>query len=506
MSGLNFDDSRQLRADQSHTMFLAGIVHHMIDLLISFAGRISRRSWWLGVTVVSVLSIVAGLLIDGYGATIGPIVAYAAICLITFRRLKDRGHPQIVGYLWALMATALFGVLWLGAFHDPLSQPLWLWAFAAISIPFGLWVFIDCAFLEGTPGPNRYGVPRVGPKQRDERYETVDREPSELGRSTGAYIRDGLVGAVALAIAFVVAGPSPLLARWASQVIELTDRLTDQAEKSPIVSTSGLIENPEAWGSFISGNLAARQGRYRSAIRHYNRAARSFGMQNPASAQVLAQRGHAYRSLGRQHRALLDYSAAIALDPTDARRYYLRSEARAGIELYEDALSDCDRAVELAPNVAVYHVARANPLSKLGRVEEAIASYERAIALTKRSLHERVRPLANSTLFRPNVKEALLASIAKPMDLAIARAQVGRAVLLRDNLRSHEALAAFDEAIRTMPDYAPAFRHRGWLHETEGRFAEALSDYRKAAALQSLNPWLSRAIERAQSRMDRSAQ
>jgi len=506
MSGLNFHNSCQPRTDQTQTGFLAGIVHQMLDLLFSFAGRINRRNWWLGVTVIAVLSIIAGLLIDGYSATIGPIAAYAAICLITFRRLNDRGHPEFVVYLWAFMATALFGVLWLDAFHDPLSQPLWLWAFAAISIPFCLWVFIDCAFLEGTAGPNRYGAPPVDPKQRDERFETVDRQPSELRRSTGAYIRDGLVGAVALAIAFVVAGPSPLLARWTSQIIELADRFNDQAEKSPIMSTSGLIENPEAWTSFVSGNIAARQGRYRSAIRHYNRAARSFGMQNPASGQVLEQRGHAYRTLGRQHRALLDYSAAIALDPTDAKRYFLRGQARAGIELYKEALSDCDRAVELAPSVAAYHVARANPLSKLGRVEEAIADYERAIALTKRARHERVRPFGNSTLFRPNVKEALLASIAKPNDLAIAKAQVGRAVLLRDNLRSHEALAAFDEAIRTMPDYAPAFRHRGWLHETEGRFAAALSDYRKAAALQSLNPWLSRAIERARSRMDRSAQ
>ncbi len=434
------------------------------------------------------------------------MIAYAAICLITFRRLKDRGHPEFVGYLWMLMAVILFAVLWLGAFHDPLSQPLWLWALIAISIPFGLWVFIDCAFLEGTPGPNRYGAQPLHPKLRDERFETADREHSGLRRSTGAIIRDCFVGAIALAIAFVVAGPSPLLARWASQIVELSDWFTDHAETNPLVSTSGLIEDPAAWGSFFSGYLAARQSRNRSAIRHYNQAARSFGTQNPASGQVFVQRGHAYRALGRQHRGLLDYSAAIALDPTNAKRYFLRSEARAEIELYAEALRDCDRAIQLAPNVAAYHLARTKPLSKLGRVEEALASYETAIALTNRSHQKRTRPLADSTLFRPNVKKTLLDSMAKPRDLVIARAQVGRAILLRDNLRSREALAAFDEAIRTLPDYAPAFRHRGWLHEIEGRIAEALSDYRKAAALQSLNPWLKRAIERAKSRMDRLPQ
>lgn len=505
MSGLKFGGAYPSRAHQSPTGFLAEIVHQTLELLFSFTGRIGRKSWWLGVVVVAALSIIAGLLVDGYDATFGPIMAYAVICLVTFRRLKDRGHPEFVGYLWAFMMAALFAVLWLDAFHDPLSQPLWLWALAALSIPFGLWVFIDCAFLEGTPGPNRYGSQPVDPKPRDERFETADRSAAWLRRSPGALVRDIVVGAVALLIAFIVAGPSPLLARWTSQIVEIADWLRKQTDDNPTFSTTGLIEDPAAWGAFVSGNLAMGQGRHRSAIRHYNQAVRSYGIQNQACGQVLVQRGHAYRALGRQHRALLDYSAAIVLDPADAKRYFQRGRARAGIELYEDALSDFERAVRLAPKVPIYHLARANPLSKLGRVEEAIASYETAIALTDVSFQERARPVADSNLFRPVVKEKLLATIAKPRDLAIAKAQVERGILLRDNLRSDEALSAFDQAIRAKPDHAPAFRHRGWLHEIEGRFTEALADYRQAASLKTLNPWLSRAIKRTRSRIHRGA-
>lgn len=480
-------------------------MHQTLELLFSLTGRIGRKSWWLGVCVIAALWIIASLFVDGYEVTFGPIMAYAALSLITFRRLKDRGHPELVGYLWAFLAIALFAVLWLDAFHDPLSQPLWLWALAAISIPFGLWVLIDCAFLEGTPGPNRYGSQPENRKPRDERFETADRSAAWLRRSSGALVRDIVVGAVALLIAIIVAGPSPLLARWTSQIVETADWLREQADNNPTFSTTGLIEDPAAWGAFVSGNLAKGHGRHRSAIRHYNQAVRSYGIQNTACGQVLVQRGHAYRALGRQHRALLDYSAAIVLDPTDANRYLQRGRARAGIELYEDALSDFERAVQLAPKVPIYHLARANPLSKLGRVEEAIASYETAIALTDDSFQQRAQPVADSTLFRPVVKEKLLKTIAKPRNLAIAKAQVERGILLRDNLRSDEALSAFDQAIRAKPSHAPAFRHRGWLYETEGRFAEALADYRQAASLKTLNPWLSRAIKRTRSRIHRGA-
>lgn len=506
MSGLSFGDAIQTSTHQSPTVFLAEIVHQTLELLFSFTGRIGRKSWWLGVVVITAVSIIAGLLVDGYDKTFGPIMAYAAMGLITFRRLKDRGHPEFVGYLWAFLATTLFAVLWLDAFHDPLSQPLWLWGLAAILIPFSLWVLIDCAFLEGTPGPNRYGSQPVSPKPRDERFETADRSTVWLRRSPGALVRDIIVGAVALLIAFVAAGPSPLLARWTSQIIETADWIRLQADDNPTFSTTGLVEDPAAWGSFVSGNLAMGRGRHRSAIRHYNQAVRSYGKQNPACGQVFVQRGHAYRALGRQHRALLDYSAAIVLDPTDAKRYFQRGKARAGIELYEDALSDYDRAVQLAPKVPIYHLARANPLSKLGRVEDAIASYETAIALTDNAFQQRARPVADSTLFRPVVKEKLLITMAKPRNLAIAKAQVERGILLRDNLRSDEALSAFDQAIRAKPDHAPAFRHRGWLYEIEGQFAEALADYRQAASLKTLNPWLSRAIKRTRSRIHRRAQ
>ena len=106
-------------------------------LFTSFEGRIGRQSFWLGVLVMFVISIVAGVLDmifgtlgdSGMGA-IGIIVSlaliYPAIALYA-KRWHDRGKS---GWWTLILLIPLIGVIWF---------------------------LVECGFLRGTEGSNQYG-------------------------------------------------------------------------------------------------------------------------------------------------------------------------------------------------------------------------------------------------------------------------------------------------------------------------------------------------------------
>jgi len=110
----------------------------MQSLLFSFNGRIRRQQFWLatlGVAIVYiVLATILSMLIRSGGAMgmIGGIL----------------GLVVLVAYLWALFAIQV------KRWHD--RDKSWVWIFVGI-ITFGLWTLIECGFLDGTPGPNKFG-------------------------------------------------------------------------------------------------------------------------------------------------------------------------------------------------------------------------------------------------------------------------------------------------------------------------------------------------------------
>ncbi|MFN4143146.1 DUF805 domain-containing protein [Aestuariivirga sp.] len=106
-------------------------------LFTSLEGRIGRQSYWMGVLVMVVISIIAGVLDvmlgtaseEGYGA----ISIIAALVMI---------YPAIV----------LYAKRW----HDR-GKSGWWSLIGLIPVIGGLWMLIELGFLRGTDGPNQYG-------------------------------------------------------------------------------------------------------------------------------------------------------------------------------------------------------------------------------------------------------------------------------------------------------------------------------------------------------------
>jgi uncharacterized membrane protein YhaH (DUF805 family) len=117
----------------------------MQQLLFSFDGRIRRSTYWL-------YAIGSGL---AYGVVAGIILACAGMLS------HGQGGPiMMIGTL--LYFVILVVAVWTGLalqikrWHD--RDKSWVWIFIAfIPLVGAIWSLIECGFLDGTPGPNKYG-------------------------------------------------------------------------------------------------------------------------------------------------------------------------------------------------------------------------------------------------------------------------------------------------------------------------------------------------------------
>jgi uncharacterized membrane protein YhaH (DUF805 family) len=115
----------------------------MMQLLFSFNGRIRRMTYWLGLLGACI----------GYGVIAGVVVTLAVM-------LNHGDGPGMIGallYLVVLVFAAWTGLaLQIKRWHD--RDKSWVWFFISF-IPFVgfLWVLVECGFMDGTQGPNRFG-------------------------------------------------------------------------------------------------------------------------------------------------------------------------------------------------------------------------------------------------------------------------------------------------------------------------------------------------------------
>ncbi|MDF2153141.1 DUF805 domain-containing protein [Vibrio sp. CAU 1672] len=134
----------------------------MKKLLLSFRGRVGRKTYWLW-------NIVYYILILGFGAGISKLFpAFSYILLpvfllvllipdlaITTKRWHDRDKsvywlalniPLIIGRLYTPMASPQA--------QEPSPMQLLI---AAVSLICGIWILVECGLMKGTEGSNRYG-------------------------------------------------------------------------------------------------------------------------------------------------------------------------------------------------------------------------------------------------------------------------------------------------------------------------------------------------------------
>jgi len=110
------------------------------QILFSFEGRIRRSTYWLYYIVLTVVFMVPFVILGGSAGENGEPSSAALIFLLV----------AMVPLVWMQLAIAV------KRWHDRDKSGWWV----LISfVPFigGLWYLIECGFLQGTQGPNRFG-------------------------------------------------------------------------------------------------------------------------------------------------------------------------------------------------------------------------------------------------------------------------------------------------------------------------------------------------------------
>ena len=102
---------------------------------------------------------------------------------------------------------------------------------------------------------------------------------------------------------------------------------------------------------------------------------------DPNDANAYLNRGYNKIQLGQHSAAILDYDAAIRLDPNDAKAYFNRGYAKAQLGQHYSAIADYDAAIRLDPNYANAYFNRGYAKGELGRYPAAILDYDAAIRL-----------------------------------------------------------------------------------------------------------------------------
>jgi uncharacterized membrane protein YhaH (DUF805 family) len=115
-----------------------------MNMFLSFNGRLRRMHFWVGLIILWVVEIII------MAVLIGPAMAAAA---------SGGGGPgplALVGYLLILVLVWPALALQVKRWHDRDKSGWWVLISLVPFIGF-FWVLIECGFLDGTPGPNKFG-------------------------------------------------------------------------------------------------------------------------------------------------------------------------------------------------------------------------------------------------------------------------------------------------------------------------------------------------------------
>ncbi len=104
---------------------------------------------------------------------------------------------------------------------------------------------------------------------------------------------------------------------------------------------------------------------------------------NPSDALAFCCRGVAYYRLGEHQKAMIDYTRSIALDPTLEVAYYRRGFLHYVAKDYLSAINDYNKSIELNPKFALAYSNRSYAYRDLYGDQEAVIDLRFAAKLFK---------------------------------------------------------------------------------------------------------------------------
>jgi tetratricopeptide (TPR) repeat protein len=195
----------------------------------------------------------------------------------------------------------------------------------------------------------------------------------------------------------------------------------------------------------LGARTVARNEEYRSEVSIWQ----TVVDRRPINPRAHYNLGVALGSAGRRPEAIVQYEAALRLEPYYAEAHNNLGEALASTGHTSEAIAHFEEALHLKPDYAKAHYNLGFALGSAGHTPEAIAQYEEALRL------------------KPAFAEA-------HSNLGIALANTGH---------TSEAIDHFEQALRLKPDYVEAHVNLGSALAITGHTSEAIAQYEEALRL-----------------------
>lgn len=231
---------------------------------------------------------------------------------------------------------------------------------------------------------------------------------------------------------------------------EIALRRGDKAGAEAQVEQALKVAPRSALAYSARAHLLSVKGDFRAALATLDKAIEL----DPRSPILRNQRGDLYATALRdRNRAMAEYRAALALDPNDARAHYALGGLLVQAGRYADARSELVRATQLAPGNGLAWAALGAAQAGLGDNQLALVSYDTALKILP----------------------------------ALPTAHIGRGDILVAQGRVDEAIAAYEQALKSAPRQAWLLARLGSAQEKARRTAQAEKYYRAALAIEPRN-------------------
>ena len=290
-------------------------------------------------------------------------------------------------------------------------------------------------------------------------------------------------------------------------------------EEALAVLAAGLRLNPdESTLLYDRIHLLMEMGReeiWKREIQSYLERAEGHIRRAPDVAKYHFNKAVALQYLGRNEDALVSFDEAVQLDETFKEAWHDRALALYHLGRLEQALTSVQKAVDLDPGYSSAHATLGNVLLNLGRPGDAIAPLREAVRLEPGgylagiNLYNLGRVYQNLKQFDKAVEAYREATQVTPRDVdcwvglsmalvsAGKREEAGRALqkaialhpgnvqvtgmqaaLLAEQGKIDEAVAAYDEALKTQPDHPSLLFNKAVTLNRARRYQAAEDVYR----------------------------
>lgn len=230
-----------------------------------------------------------------------------------------------------------------------------------------------------------------------------------------------------------------------------------------------LARQDDLHGRIARSALALASGELGTAVE----AARSALAINRNSASALGHLGRALFNAGRLADAERCFAEAVDCDPESALAWYNRGHLERAAGQMDRALEAYGRALDLAPGFRAARLNRGITQALAEAPAAALLDFERLLELDPGDLDARLNAgLAHQTLGEMDAAEAdYRAVINSAPEHALAWCYLG--ILLNEQLRSAESIAALERALQLDPNEIDVRRELANVHEKSNRLDQA---------------------------------